>query len=217
MILIHLEEVKVLYDKIVEWVKVNPYLAIIAITFIYICSVTLSIPIAQNQPVLGFTYSQIFKSPYKGFLISLPIAFIGCLIGSVINLFISRYLLKDCILSWANKKPWFKKHFEAMDAILQENGIKSMALIRLSVLPFSTSSYFFGITSIKPWHYIIGSCTFVVRLSLSIYLGCRLYVMGKKESTTSEQVVFAIEIILNVGFSIMVGVCAKKHMQKKID
>jgi hypothetical protein len=41
--------------------------------------------------------------------------------------------------------------------------------------------------------------------------------MGKKESTTSEQIVFALEIILNVGFSIAVGVCAKKHMQKKIE
>jgi uncharacterized membrane protein YdjX (TVP38/TMEM64 family) len=178
----------------------------------YIASVALSLPIAQNQPVLGFTYSQIFKSPYKGFLISLPIAFIGCLIGSVINLFIGRYLLKDCILSWANKKPWFKKHFAAMDEILKENGIKSMAIIRLSVFPFSTSSYLFGITSIKPMDYIIGSCTFSIRLALSIYLGCRLYVMGKKESTTTDRIVFAIEILFNVGFSIMVGVCAKQKM-----
>jgi uncharacterized membrane protein YdjX (TVP38/TMEM64 family) len=92
-----------------------------------------------------------------------------------------------------------------------------MALIRLSVFPLGTSSYFFGITNIKPLHYIIGSCTFAVRLSLNIYVGCRLYVMGKKESTTSEQIVFALEIILNVGFSIAVGVCAKKHMQKKIE
>ena len=184
-------------------------MAIIVIILWYIASVTLSLPIAQNQPVLGFTYSQIFKSPYKGFFISLPIAFIGCLIGSIINLFISRYLLKDCILSWANKKPWFKKHFAAMDEILKENGIKSMALIRLSVFPFSTSSYFYGITSINPMHYIIGSCTFSIRLALSIYLGCRLYVMGKKESTTAERIVFAIEILFNVGFSIALGICVK--------
>ena len=61
---------------------------------------------------------------------------------------ISRYLISDCVKSWGFKKPWFKKHFTAMDAILAENGIKSMALIRLSVFPFAISSYALGITSI---------------------------------------------------------------------
>jgi uncharacterized membrane protein YdjX (TVP38/TMEM64 family) len=68
-----------------------------------------------------------------------------------------------------------------MDIILKENGIKSMALIRLSVVPFTLSSYAMGITAIKPLHFFLGSFSFIIRLSLSTYVGCRLYTMGNKE------------------------------------
>jgi uncharacterized membrane protein YdjX (TVP38/TMEM64 family) len=209
---LHLAEAKILYDKIVDWIELNPYLAVVAIIVMYVASIILNVPIVQNQPTLGFTYSKIFKSPWKGFFMTLPICFISCLIGSLCAMLISRYLIKDCVKSWGFQKPWFKKHFKAMDAILKENGIKSMALIRLSVFPFSMSSYAIGVTSIKPMHFFLGSFTFAIRLAMSTFVGCRLYIMGSKEATTEEQVVFGIEIFINVVFTILIAVFAKRTM-----
>jgi uncharacterized membrane protein YdjX (TVP38/TMEM64 family) len=84
-------------------------------------------------------------------------------------------------------------------------------LIRLSVFPFGASSYFFGITGINTIQYFFGSFTFIFKLSMSIYLGCRLFVIGKKEeSTTSEKVVFGLEIFINVFFTILIGIFAKR-------
>lgn len=113
--------------------------------------------------------------------------------GSLGALLISRYFFKNWIKTSVDKKPWFKKHFAAMDAILKENGIKSMLLIRLSFFPFGASSYFFGITGINPLHYFIGSFSFVIKLAMSVFLGCQLFVIGEKEeTTTSEKVIFGL-------------------------
>ena len=183
LVFIHLEEVKKIYGIIVDWIKLNPYLAVVVVIVAYIVCICLNIPSGPFHPSLGFTYSQVFKNPYRGFLMALPIVFIGSLVGSTCAMLISRYLIKDCVKAWGFKKPWFKKNFKAIDMILKENGIKSMLLIRLAFSPITISSYAIGITSIKPLHYFIGSFSYVFRLAPAVYVGCRLYVMGNKKTT----------------------------------
>ena len=55
---------------------------------------------------------------------------------------------------------------------------------------------------------MLGSMTYALRLALSIYPGCRLYAIGKKETTsTSEKWIFGIEITINILITIGLGVC----------
>lgn len=211
-VFIHLKEVERIYGIIVDWIKLNPYLAVIVLIATYIVSIISNIPTGPFHPSLGFTYSQVFKSPYKGFLMALPISFIGSLIGSTCAMLISRYFIKDCVKAWGFKKPWFKKNFKALDMILKEDGIKSMLLFRLAFSPITISSYAIGITSIKTWHYFIGSFSYVFRIGIAVYVGCRLYVKGNKKETTADQVIFVIEMSITVLFTILIGVCAKRTM-----
>ena len=53
----NLEEVKMIYHGFIDWIRVNPYLAVCAIIVFYVVSVCLNMPIVQSHVALGYTYS----------------------------------------------------------------------------------------------------------------------------------------------------------------
>ena len=53
----NLEQVKTIYHSFIEWIRLNPYLAVCAIILFYIVSVCLNMPIVQTHVMLGYTYS----------------------------------------------------------------------------------------------------------------------------------------------------------------
>ena len=54
-------------------------------------------PIVQAHVMLGFTYSQVFKSYMHGYLFMVPVVYIGVMIGSMGALMLSRYLFRDFV------------------------------------------------------------------------------------------------------------------------
>ena len=86
-----------LYYSFIKWIHYNPYTAISAIILFYIVSICFVIPIAGTHVAIGFTYSQVFKSQWKGYILAVPIAYIGCMLGALCALLMSRYLFKNFI------------------------------------------------------------------------------------------------------------------------
>jgi uncharacterized membrane protein YdjX (TVP38/TMEM64 family) len=73
---------------------------------------------------------------------------------AAIAFLISRYLARDTVRRWAAGNP----RFGAIDRAIGEGGWKIIALLRLSpAVPFSLGNYFFGITSIRFWPYVLTS------------------------------------------------------------
>ena len=130
---------------------------------------------------------------------------------------ISRYLLRGCVKRQIKKRAWFKKHYGALDAILVENGAKSVALLRMSYFPLTPSSLILGVTNISTKDFFLGSMSYILKLSMSIYPGCRLYVIGQKDATKTDKWIFGFEVAINISITIILGILAKRAMQKKIE
>lgn len=120
--LFNIQKVKIIYHTFIEWIRLNPYLAVGAIILFYIISVCLNMPIVQTHVMLGYTYSQVFSSYLKGYMFILPVVFVGCMLGSLAAMLLSRYLFRDMVKERIEKNRWLSKKFNAIDSILIEKG-----------------------------------------------------------------------------------------------
>lgn len=92
-----LKLVQMYFNKFIIWVREHPFLAIGAIDILYSICLVMTMPITLNHIMLGFTYSQVFKSKIKGFLFTIPISMSGVLVGSLLSFSLSRYLFKQMV------------------------------------------------------------------------------------------------------------------------
>jgi uncharacterized membrane protein YdjX (TVP38/TMEM64 family) len=93
-----------------------------------------------------------------GFIFGLGLGVVAVSIGSVtaaaVAFLISRYVARKKIESLASKNEKFK----AVDRAIGEQGWKLIFLLRLSpLIPFSLSNYFYGLTAVKFWPYLLAS------------------------------------------------------------
>lgn len=84
--------------------------------------------------------------------------FVGVSVGSTVGagcaFLIGRYLARDKVAAALEGKP----KFDAIDKAVGEKGWKIVALLRLSpVIPFNLQNYFYGLTAIGFWPYLLAS------------------------------------------------------------
>lgn len=84
--------------------------------------------------------------------------FLGVSLGSTIGagcaFLIGRHVARDKVSAALESKP----KFAAIDRAVGEKGWKIVALLRLSpVVPFNLQNYFYGLTSIRFWPYLLAS------------------------------------------------------------
>jgi uncharacterized membrane protein YdjX (TVP38/TMEM64 family) len=94
-----------------------------------LCTISIVIPTTPINFALGALY---------GILPGAIITNVGCVLGSIINFLIGRYLARD----WALKKINESKTLTSLDEALKEKSIKMIILARLSpVFPFAMVSF----------------------------------------------------------------------------
>jgi uncharacterized membrane protein YdjX (TVP38/TMEM64 family) len=80
------------------------------------------------------------------------VALSGATIGAALAFLVARYLVRDSIQNLAGSNP----RFHAIDEAIGENGWKIVGLLRLNpLIPFNLSNYFYGITAIRFWPYVL--------------------------------------------------------------
>ncbi len=78
----------------------------------------------------------------------------GATLGAALAFLVSRYLVRDSVQKFAKSNP----RFQAIDQAIGENGWKIVGLLRLNpLIPFNISNYFYGITAIPFWQYVLVS------------------------------------------------------------
>ncbi len=78
----------------------------------------------------------------------------GSTIGAAFAFLISRYVARDVVKKHAGRS----KNFDAIDRAIGEEGWKIVGLLRLSpLLPYNMSNYFYGLTAVRFWPYVIAS------------------------------------------------------------
>ncbi|MGZ0709096.1 TVP38/TMEM64 family protein [Coraliomargarita sp. W4R53] len=79
---------------------------------------------------------------------------VGSTLGAALAFLVGRFLARDKIRSLTADKP----KFQQIDHAIGERGAKLIFLLRLSpVVPFNLSNYFYGLTAVKFWPYVLAS------------------------------------------------------------
>jgi uncharacterized membrane protein YdjX (TVP38/TMEM64 family) len=82
------------------------------------------------------------------------VALVGATSGASLAFLIARYLARARIEKLAKKN----RKFAAIDDAIGHDGWKIVGLLRLSpLIPFNLSNYFYGVTSIGFWSYLLAS------------------------------------------------------------
>src|SRR5437867_5379364 len=87
---------------------------------------------------------------WKGFLA----VSVGATLGASLAFLIARFIARDKIEAIAKRNEKFKK----IDNAIGKKGAKLIFLLRLSpAIPFNLSNYFYGLTGVKFWPYVLAS------------------------------------------------------------
>jgi len=87
---------------------------------------------------------------WKGFLAVSA----GATLGASLTFLVARFIARDKIEAIAQRNEKFRK----IDNAIGKQGAKLIFLLRLSpIIPFNLSNYFYGLTSVKFWPYLLAS------------------------------------------------------------
>ncbi|MBA3651360.1 MAG: TVP38/TMEM64 family protein [Chthoniobacterales bacterium] len=143
------------------------------------------------------------------------VAIVGATLGAGLAFLAGRYLFRDRIKQLAGKN----KKFGAIDSAIGKQGWKIVGLLRLSpLIPFNVSNYFYGITAIGFWPYLLAS--FIGMLPgtlLYAYLGAIGQAGlsgGKKGHSPLEWTFLGLGLLATLGVTIFVSRLAKNALRK---
>ncbi|HEX4667728.1 MAG TPA: TVP38/TMEM64 family protein [Chthoniobacterales bacterium] len=142
-------------------------------------------------------------------------AIIGATLGASLAFLIGRYLLRRRIEKLAREN----QKFGAIDEAVGEQGWKIVALLRLSpLIPFNLSNYFYGITAISFWPYLLASFFGMLPGTLLYaYLGAigRAGLSGGKGGRTPLEWTFlGLGLTATIVVTVFVSRVAKKALRK---
>ena len=143
-----------------------------------------------------------------------PVVMVGATVGAALAFLTARYLVRDRIKGMIEKRP----KFQAVDKAVAEDGWKVVLLLRLSPLvPFNLQNYFFGITQIKFWHYVLATFVGIIPgVILYLYLGAigGALTGGGGEWGTAQWVFFGIGLAATIVVAFLVTKKAKEKLKE---
>jgi uncharacterized membrane protein YdjX (TVP38/TMEM64 family) len=78
----------------------------------------------------------------------------GATLGAVLTFLVARFIAREKVEAIAQRDDKFRK----IDNAIGEQGAKLIFLLRLSpVIPFNLSNYFYGLTGVRFWPYVLAS------------------------------------------------------------
>ncbi len=175
---------------------------------VYMVATVLFLPGAVFTIAAGLVY---------GIVGGTAVALVGATLGAALAFLAGRYLLRKRIESFAKKN----QKFGAIDEAIGEQGWKIVGLLRLSpLIPFNVSNYFYGVTSIGFWPYLLASFFGMMPGTLLYaYLGAigqaGLGGGGKKGHSPLEWTFLGIGLLATIAVTVFVSHLAKKALKDK--
>lgn len=188
------------------WVeKLGPF-GIVVFALIYAAATVLFIP----GSILTLAAGLIF-----GIALGTLAAWSGAVLGSALAFLVGRYLARSKI----EAKTKGSKKFEAIDEAIGKQGWKIIGLLRLSpLIPFNLSNYFYGITKVGFWPYVLASAGGMLPGTLLyVYLGAAGKAGlggGGKQHSPLEYAFFGVGLLATIGVTIWVSRIAKNALKK---
>src|SRR6266496_2938176 len=128
-----------------DWVGQMGVSGIFVFIIVYAVATVLLAPGSVLTIGAGFVFGL-----WKGFLA----VSVGATLGASLAFLIARFIARDKIEAIAQRNEKFRK----IDNAISKQGAKLIFLLRLSpVIPFNLSNYFYGLTGVRFWPYVLAS------------------------------------------------------------
>lgn len=143
-----------------DWVGQMGFIGIFIFIAVYAVATVLLAPGSILTIGAGFAFGL-----WKGFLAVSA----GATLGAALAFLVARFIARDKIEAMAKGNDKFRK----IDNAIGEQGAKLIFLLRLSpVIPFNLSNYFYGLTAVRFWPYVLASWTGMMPGTLLyVYIG----------------------------------------------
>jgi len=128
-----------------DWVGQMGLAGIFIFIAVYAAATVLLAPGAILTIGAGFAFGL-----WKGFLAVSA----GATLGAALAFLVARFIARDKIEAMARRNTKFQR----IDNAIGQQGVKLVFLLRLSpVIPFNLSNYFYGLTGVSFWPYVLAS------------------------------------------------------------
>lgn len=188
-----------------DWVRTMGALGVVIFIAAYALATVLFLPGWIFTVAAGLVF---------GVLGGTAVALTGAIIGSTLAFLCGRYLVRQRVES-ATKG---NKKFEAIDQAIGEEGWKIVGLLRLSpIVPFNLSNYFYGVTAVGFWPYLLASAVGMMPGTLLYaYLGGagKAGLDGGGEQSPLKWVLLGVGLLATVVVTVFVSRTAKKALKK---
>jgi len=188
-----------------NWVERLGPLGLVAFIGIYAIATVIFVP----GSLLTISAGLIF-----GLGLGTLVAWLGAVLGSTLAFLIARYLARSKI----EEKTRNNQKFKAIDEAIGKQGWKIIGLLRLSpLIPFNASNYFYGVTAIKFWPYVVASaCGMLPGTLLYVYLGAagKAGLGGERQHSLIEYIFFSLGLVATITVTIIVTRIAKKALRE---
>lgn len=194
-------------ETISDWVKTFGPFGVIVFVLIYAVATVLFMP----GSVLTIAAGLIF-----GVALGTLAAWSGAVLGASLAFIVGRYLARSKI----EEKTKDNEKFQAIDEAIGKRGWKIIGLLRLSpLIPFNASNYFYGITKVGFWPYVLASAGGMLPGTLLyVYLGAAgkagLGGGGMEQHSPLKYVFFGVGLVVTIGVTIWVSTIAKKALKE---
>jgi uncharacterized membrane protein YdjX (TVP38/TMEM64 family) len=142
------------------------------------------------------------------------VALCGATLGAALAFLVARYLIRDSVENFSKSNP----RFRAIDQAIGENGWKIVGLLRLNpLIPFNLSNYFYGITTIQFWPYVLVSAIGMLPGALLYaYLGAigKATLTAKSPPSVGRYLVLSIGLAATIAVTIIIARIARNALKK---
>ena len=136
-------------------------------------------------------------------------------IGAAAAFLIARYFARHRIEKIARNN----EKYEAVDRAIQRHGWKVVLLLRISpLLPYTLSSYIYGLTAVDFWHYLIATAVGILPM-VAVYVSigaagreAALAAASGGHHSMTEWIVLGVGLIFTIVAGVLIARAAKREL-----
>ncbi len=191
---------------ITGWVETLGPFGVVVFALIYAVATVLFVPGSLLTIAAGLIF---------GVALGTLAAWSGAVLGASLAFLVGRYLARSKIEEMTKSN----ENFLAIDEAIGKRGWKIVGLLRLSpLIPFNLSNYFYGITKVGFWPYVLASAGGMFPGTLLyVYLGAagRIGLSGgKRQLSALEYGFFGVGLLVTIGVTIWVSRIARRALKE---
>lgn len=179
----------------------------------YFVATILFIPGAILTLGAGFIFASAF-SLGAGVVLGTIAVFIGASLGAIVSFLLGRYLLREQAIKLTKKYALF----EAIDAALQDKGLKIFCLLRLSpIIPFNIINYIGGVSSVSFRDYALALFAILPGTLLYCFVGASAESLSDSVSSGEDRTVTIVAVAIGVVFGIVAILLTARYAKKELN